>query len=954
MSGDLQDAVGEVLEVAPGEALDLGRLAGAWSVRSGAVEVFAVVERDGRMVGNRHFVHAAAVGDVVFAVPADDVSGGRLLAFAAAGAALEPAVPPSLSGFASAIDAWLCGFAQSLARVHSGSRRNGIALHGGDEVTCPAGGSVLAARDVVWGEVVAGRGRFLADPATPLVPGMLVPLAASMWIEADDGELTLRGVNTDRVLRTPGWPACLAVAQAAMLRHLADALADEHAAEDERLRRSIAWSRRALAATVADFADVFRRTDPVVEGMVREDALTAACRAVARAIGSDLPPLPRARSAGSAGMVERIVRQVRMPAREVTLRGAWWREELGPLVGVLADSGAPVALLPAGRRGYRLYDPEDGRVHALGPELARRVAPTAYMLYPTLPPQPMTILGLMRFGRRTSLRDLRTMFLMNGIGALLGLAIPVATGVLVDEFVPSHLRGQLLLMGGMLLFLTLVQLVVKITGDLAQLRLSGRAGGRAQTAIVERTLRLANDVLNRFSSADLAQRALVIDDIRRSFGSVVVESLLSGVFTVASLTLLLFLAPGAAGVALLLFALFLGAALWAGRAQLPALRQSEERIAEASSLVFQLVGNIAQLRAAGAEERAYARWGQSYAAVQRAVLRAARVSTRFAAFAGAYEVASLAVFFAAVGLLRPAHSSTGELLVTVAMFASFLTASNGFGAGILRIFLMLPRFARTRVLMEAVPEVDASKADPGELSGRIEVNRLSFGYEAGAPLVLEDVSFTVEPGEFVAFVGASGSGKSTLMKLLLGFERPLAGGIFYDGQDLRKLDIQAVRRQIGVVLQNGRLMSGSIAENILGVSGGGAEEAWAAARQAGLAEDIQAMPMGLHTVLTAGGATLSGGQAQRLMIARALVGRPRLLFLDEATSALDNRSQAMVTKSLEQTAATRIVVAHRLSTIRGADRIHVLERGRIVQSGSFEALAGVPGPFADLVRRQLD
>jgi ATP-binding cassette subfamily C protein len=249
--------------------------------------------------------------------------------------------------------------------------------------------------------------------------------------------------------------------------------------------------------------------------------------------------------------------------------------------------------------------------------------------------------------------------------------------------------------------------------------------------------------------------------------------------------------------------------------------------------------------------------------------------------------------------------------------------------------------------------VDASKVDPGELSGRVEVDHVSFGYVDGAPPVLNDVSLTIEPGQFVAFVGASGCGKTTLMKIMLGFETPTAGAVFYDGQDLRKIDIQSLRRQVGVVLQAGALMSGSIGQNILGVTEGNSDDAWAAARLAGLAEDIEAMPMGMHTALTDGASTLSGGQTQRLMLARALVGRPRIIFLDEATSSLDNATQAVVMQSLQRIAVTRIVIAHRLSTIQNADRIFVFDAGRVAQSGTYAELAHVPGLFADLVRRQM-
>jgi len=266
---------------------------------------------------------------------------------------------------------------------------------------------------------------------------------------------------------------------------------------------------------------------------------------------------------------------------------------------------------------------------------------------------------------------------------------------------------------------------------------------------------------------------------------------------------------------------------------------------------------------------------------------------------------------------------------------------------------VIPIWERAAPILQAEPEADTSKTDPGELSGDIEVSHISFRYDPNGPLVLNDVSFHAAAGEFVAVVGASGSGKSTLLRLLLAFEAPEAGAIYYDQQDLAGVDVRAVRRQIGVVLQSGQLMPGDIFMNIVGASSLTIEDAMRAAEMAGLSEDLQAMPMGVHTVISEGGSTFSGGQKQRLMIARAVVNRPRILLFDEATSALDNRTQAIVSRSLESLKATRVVIAHRLSTIVKADRIYVFDKGRVVQTGTYDELMRQDGLFAELARRQM-
>jgi ABC-type bacteriocin/lantibiotic exporter with double-glycine peptidase domain len=283
------------------------------------------------------------------------------------------------------------------------------------------------------------------------------------------------------------------------------------------------------------------------------------------------------------------------------------------------------------------------------------------------------------------------------------------------------------------------------------------------------------------------------------------------------------------------------------------------------------------------------------------------------------------------------------------MFISATTELTGTAIDLVRL---IPAWERSKPILETPPELDLAKPDPGELSGRIEVSHLTFRYTPDGPVILQDVSIEAAPGEFIALVGPSGAGKSTLLRILLGFDLPETSSVYFDGHDLASIDISAVRRQIGVVLQSSRLTAGDMFTNIVGASSFTMEDAREAVRMAGMEEDVNAMPMGLHTVVAEGGGTLSGGQRQRLLIARALLTRPRILFFDEATSALDNRAQQIVTESIDQLHATRVVIAHRISTILNANRIYVMEAGRVVQSGTFEELMSVPGLFAELARRQ--
>ena len=372
---------------------------------------------------------------------------------------------------------------------------------------------------------------------------------------------------------------------------------------------------------------------------------------------------------------------------------------------------------------------------------------------------------------------------------------------------------------------------------------------------------------------------------------------------------------------------------------------------------MQLIGGVSKLRVAAAESEAFAYWAKKYTQQVKLMLSTQFIEDVLTTFNVMLPaVSSIALFGLSVSLLGKAEGgtglSTGTFLAFNTAFGTFIASATRLSNTLIDILEITILWERTQPILKTKPEVDADKFHPGKLSGEIKLNQVSFRYRQDSPLVLENIALEAKAGEFIAIVGASGSGKSTVLRLLLGFETPEAGTISYDGRDLSGLDIAAVRRQLGVVLQNGRIMSGSIWENIAGGAIVTQDEAWSALQMAGLAEDVEAMPMGIHTIISEGGGNVSGGQRQRLFIARALVHKPQILLFDEATSALDNRTQAIVTQSLAQLGVTRVVIAHRLSTIRHADMIYVLQAGKIVQQGSFEELAAVEGLFANLMARQ--
>ncbi|MFD3521028.1 NHLP bacteriocin export ABC transporter permease/ATPase subunit [Streptomyces sp. NPDC058653] len=690
-------------------------------------------------------------------------------------------------------------------------------------------------------------------------------------------------------------------------------------------------------------------------GDAARDATFAVCRLVAAASGITLSD--HARGAGTplddrVGPVERIAIASRVRTRAVRLDGDWWRTDSGPLVGQRAKSGAPVALL--WRRGrYEAVNPATQARLRVGARNADDFEPRAVMFYRPLPEEPLTPWRLLRFGLRGNGVDLRNLALTCLVTVGLGALVPIATGRVLGEYVPSAQTGLIAQVSVAVMITGIVSAAFMLMQSLTILRMEGRIESTLQPAVWDRLLRLPTKFFAERSTGELASAAMGVSAIRRvvsGIGPVIVQSAAVGAM---SLVLLLVhsvpLALAATGMLVVIGAVFLGLGLWQLRWQ----RQLVELGNKLNNQAFQTLRGLPKLRVAAAEGFAYAAWARGFARSRELQQRAGRVKNLATVVDAVYlPFCSLVMFMLLAGPARGSMSA-GEFLTFNTAVTMLLTSVTQLTGALVSVAAVLPMFEQIKPVLDEAPEGGDTGALPGVLSGRIEARKLSFRYTDDGPLVLDDVSLRMEPGEFVAVVGPSGCGKSTLLRLLIGFDRPVTGSVLYDGQDLAALDRAAVRRQCGVVLQNAQPLTGSIWDCVCGAETFSQEEVWEAVEMAGLAEDIRRMPMGLHTMIAGGGA-ISGGQRQRLMIAQALVRRPRLLFLDEATSALDNETQRIVIESTRKLNAGRLVIAHRLSTVLDADRVLVMDGGRIVEQGPPSILlADEGGRLRELVRRQL-
>ncbi|MGQ5576551.1 NHLP bacteriocin export ABC transporter permease/ATPase subunit [Streptomyces sp. ZS0098] len=683
------------------------------------------------------------------------------------------------------------------------------------------------------------------------------------------------------------------------------------------------------------------------------DATYAACELVARAAGITLAsPAQSGTGADRLDPVEQVALASRLRTRVVRLEGRWWRDDVGPLVGHRALSGAPVALLWR-RGGYVAVHPSTGRETPVEKANAEEFEPRAVMFYRPLPERRLSPLRLMRFCMGGTRGDLTGLLLSGLVTVVLGALVPLATGRVLGEYVPKARTDLIVQVCLAVILSSVVAAAFMLLQNLTLLRLEGRVEATLQPAVWDRLLRLPTRFFTERSTGELASAAMGISAIRRMLagvGPTVTQSVTVGAVNLA--LLLWFSVPmalAAMGMLVVIAGVFLGLGLWQVRWQ----RRLVVLTNKLNNQAFQTLRGLPKLRVAAAENYAYAAWASQFARSRELQQKAGRIKNLTAVLGAVYlPLCTLGMFMLLAGPARGSMSAA-EFLTFNTSVTMVLTSVTQLTGSFVSAVAALPLFEQIRPVLDATPEVRAASTRPGPLTGAIEARRVSFRYSDDGPLVLDDVSFEARPGEFVAVVGPSGCGKSTLLRLLIGFDRPQSGSVLYDGQDLAALDQSAVRRQCGVVLQHAQPFTGSILDVICGSEPYTPEEAMAAAEMAGLAEDIRRMPMGLHTIVSGSGA-VSGGQRQRLMIAQALIRRPRILFFDEATSALDNETQRTVIESTKALRATRIVIAHRLSTVLDADRVVVMEAGKVVQQGTpAELLADTQGRLHELVRRQL-
>ena len=933
---------------------------GAWLLNEGKAHVFVTPLAAGRPTTARRFLFTVAAPAVLFALSDADpalrfeaiVDPGGQTAPVALATLFSCEEPIHYAEATAGADQWIEGWIGGCARLLTSRPPRDMANT--DDVVVRTGHVIDGAHGFSWRRVGQGEGALFDLHGVGGGGLSIVPLAPGAWVRSFE-DLRLVPLTSRQLYGRDQLTAAVLEAQAALASIAGIALALDRVDEGLRRGRRTAQLASDTRRVVGELGRMVGAEAPVKVEQAANRTLFSAVHLLGERLGvrARPPSAVRQSEAELEPSLDEILRASGLQSRPVRLPRGWQRTSVDDILGFRGAERRPVALI-RGRGGrYTIHDAETGEHVPLDAENAASIAEDGHILYQPLPDKPVKLRDLVFFGLQRSWGDFATIAGSALLGATLGSAPAMASKLIFETLIPQHMTGLLLQAGLALTLFALLSAVFVFTGTASLARIRARASSRLKAALWDRVLRQPMPFLQRYTAPDLTMRIATAENVVMAFHTTAHQSITTLGYLIVNIATMVWLAPGVAAVAIGILAL-LGAGTWfAAWAQKRAFVNGEAAEGSTTTFVHALTNGVRKLRLAGAEERAFVKWADRFTRSRIKLINVRRVTNRFSTFLAGYTLFALAGLFLVISWLSLTPIGVGSFFGFISAFGLAASSLANLGRAMLQLALQLASVPYMQPLLDAVPPLEAKKSNPGKLSGALEVSNLSFAYGHEGGLILQGVSFSAEPGEFVAIVGPTGCGKSTLLKLLLGLEQPVAGAVLYDQLDLASLDLDAVRQQIGVVMQRPQLMPTSIYENLRGVTNIELDGVWEAAKQAGIADDIRAMPMGMHTLVTEGSQTISGGQRQRLAIARALARHPAILLLDEATSALDNGAQASVMENLNALGCTRIVIAHRLSTVQHADKIIVLDGGQIAEVGTYQELMATGGLFARLASSQV-
>lgn len=951
---------------------ETGRL---WMVLSGEVNLFFTqIGDDGSYLVPLKHLYTVQKGEIVFSFLTENNTGSniRLIAFSN-NAKLLPVNKDSLLDMdhfflKNMISQWISSTAAVLCtanspRVYKALDHYRVVSLEKDSLAFPSGG-------ISWVHILKGEASVYAestDISQDKLPGFLVPVSNKLWIKSLSDDTELKVISTREVLQDDIYfLLSLAKLEEYFHRRLAVAIDTRKSEEIRHFQEKRIAEEQNIQSTLQKIRSLVagnndRKGPGIPWTPDKKNILFSTCRLIGEQSGFriDEPRHIESYENSITNQLYAIAKSSKIRIRKIILRGTWWKEENGHLLAFTKKDKTPVALLQSTSAKYILKDLSTGRETTVNNEIAETLEPIGYMFFSGFDGKMTSVKKVAGFALKGVKKDAKILMAAALAGSLIGLLVPVLSGIMYDDVIPAADRSLHKEIFIIMVMIGVITAGLQLVKGVLQQRVEAKSSISLQAGVMDHMLRLPVTFYKKFSAGDLTNRVLSINMIRQIVSNTLMTAVLSGAFSSVNLILLFYYNSQLAwiGIGLALIAMLFMVVI--GLLKLKYDREVSKHQGEIQGFLFEFLSGISKIRITGGERRVFTLWADKFSRLKKLGFASGSYQNFVETFNASYPLVT-SIFFFAFLYYTVLNSDVRTVMLTVGAFMAFIIAFNQFLNDSLRLSMaiitslnVITLYERVKPILEEETESVEQSVDPGELAGDIEMNSVSFRYHKDQPLVLNDVTFKIKSGEMVAFVGASGSGKSTIMRLLLGFEYPELGSIYFDSDSFESMNKELVRRQIGVVLQNGSLMSGSIYQNIVGNSELTLDDAWEAARMAGMEQDIRQMPMEMHTVVSEGAGTFSGGQKQRLMIARAIVHKPRLLFMDEATSALDNRTQNIVSESLDKLQATRIIIAHRLSTIKNADRIYVMDKGTIVETGTYDELMEMNGLFAQLAKRQI-
>ncbi|MBQ1537291.1 MAG: NHLP bacteriocin export ABC transporter permease/ATPase subunit [Ruminococcus sp.] len=637
--------------------------------------------------------------------------------------------------------------------------------------------------------------------------------------------------------------------------------------------------------------------------------------------------------------------------RQVVLEENWWKDAFGPILAYTKDGGEPVALLPQKLWGYYYIDRASGKKVRLNKKTAGLFEREAYCFYKPFPQRKLGIPDLLIYMKNCYDLSDTVMIVISTLAVTgVGMLMPRITKALTGPVISSGKTSALVGIAVCMLCTAIASQLIGSVNSMLSTRLETKTTLGVQAAMMMRVMRMPANFFRKYSAGELTSRSQSVDQLCSLILGMVVGTGLTSLTSLLYITQIFSFAPPLVAPSLLMILITVIFTTLSSVVQIRISKQQMELSAKESGITYAMISGVQKIKLSGAEKRFFARWLNNYSdSAELIYAPPAFIKINGVITTAISLISNIVLYYLAV---RSSIDQSSYFAFTAA-YGGVMGAFTALAGMALSVGSIKPILDMAEPFLKEEPESTDNKEIVTKLSGGIELNNVYFRYTENSPYIVNNMSLKIRPGEYVAIVGKTGCGKSTLMRLLLGFEKPEKGAIYYDGKDINRLDLGSLRRKIGSVIQSGGLLQGDIFSNIVITAPHlTLDDAWKAAEIAGIADDIRAMPMGMHTLISEGNGGISGGQKQRLMIARAVAPKPKILMFDEATSALDNKTQKQVSEALDGMGCTRIVIAHRLSTIRHCDRILVLDGGSVIEEGSYDELIAKNGYFAELVERQ--